>query len=320
MIDRKHSPFPLDPETIPALVGRQFIISRYEEFVDATDLKPAQKSVFKSQFEHQAILIDRDFKVEEDARRLGDPRANVPYHSRWHLWQTVHDDINAGYVLAERGDVPLYLAVELPQNGLIHDWGYMGDLNEKYPTYADRIWIHVENSMGKAIRLKRDPSFPSFYTDEEKEMSIWGTVIATHATHFRDKETMERLLRSRDKILKGFADKFRGQHDYDYLLSAGQALADAAQFGDLGGQIAAPYYMYVLPGLRSELNASTPDGEPPRGDAHIGTTPEQMIKNGSGFVQFVIINGRVYQTAEKLFGPGNEYEKAWKKLIIPKEE
>jgi hypothetical protein len=316
MSERTHRPFPLNPEVTRPLVARQFVIARYEAFVDATDLKPGQKSVYKTQFERLAIVTDRDFRVEEEARARGEPQANTGYHNRWHLWQTAHDDINAAYVLAERGSVPLYLAMELPQDGLGHDWGYMGQLSDKCPTYADRIWIHVEKSILKLVRFRQDRDFPTFYTDREKEMSLWGTILATHATHFRDKETMERLQRAREKLVDMFVGKFADGTDNDYWFKTAHSLVDAAQFGDLGGQVAAPYYMRVLPYLRVELNAATPPGEPPKGDSMIGITPEEMAKKTSGFVQFVIIGGKVYQTAQDLFGPGNDYEKAWRSLII----
>ncbi len=310
------SSYPLKATASP-VEAKQLLFERHTWLLKIADLNQEQTSWYKKQFKSLIELVDSRFTPVEKAAKGGEFQANIPYHSRPHFWQTAYDSINTASVLFKSGLVPPHLALDLPQNGLGHDLGYIGPLGIRFPTYADRVTVHVEASMAKLILWRKEFGFPSFQTDEEKEMSIWGTVLATHATHFRDPATMARLLGSRSRIIEIFADKFAGVMTRKYLLSAAQWIIDAAQFADLGGQVARPDYDELLPDLRREMNEATPKGEPLKGDTKIGITPEEMKHKGSEFVKSFILNGRPNETARALFGDNNAYEQAWKKLIIP---
>lgn len=314
MIRRDFQPYSVDPSTQPLIV-KQAIVAEYEAFINRSDLKPEQKSGYQKQFSNLVETIEPDLQREEEAREKNQPHANLGWHNRRHFSQTTHDDINVAEVLLEKDLVPAQLAYELPQNGYGHDWAYLFAhlLGIEYPTHAHLIKIHVEKTLGGLVRWRRS-NMPSFYNDQEKRMSLYGTALATHATHFRDPDTMLKLQQKRNTMIEKFAEEFGNSGKYEYHKQAAIWLARGAQLGDLA-QTAMSYYMKLLPGLRWEMNDATPPGKPPLGDLIIGKTAAEMSKKGDEFISRVILEGPVGKTAVDLFGPENTYTKTWRELL-----
>ena len=302
-------PYSIHPD-VPNNEANQFVISSFEQLVDEY-ADPSQKDEYKTHFIDLLSVIDEDFEPEELARLQGDPVANLFWHNRHHLRQAAFDNINVARVSIEKELIPPFLAFQMPEDGYGHDWGYIGELNESFPTYANLIAIHVPKSLGRLVSYRKQNPL-SFLTDQQHEMTLWTSAMATHATHFADDEAMKIYAARRRSMIRKFAANFKDLYGYHYLRRVGRDICDGSQFADLA-QTADPAYFERLPGLAIEMNAV----EPGRGDKIIGTNLEEYRNKSAWFIENKVRQQRVGLTARRLFGKGNAYEVAWNGLLLP---
>lgn len=312
-INVEYQPYPL-PAATPYNQTKEFILMRYQAFLDQGALNPQQKESYFNQFLAFANHIEKRLNQELRDRQGGKPHANLPYHAP-HMWQAAYDAINVGKAFIEKNLVPEQLAFQTPRNGLTHDVDYLRDVNTNYPTFAHNIVIHVPGSIGSSVKLMNNNSIQILSPDEHL-MSLYATALEIHGTHFASPEEMKFHHANRQRMIEKFAQKFGGSNNYEYMKSAAEWMCKGSRLWDLWGQLAANDYLKRLPDLQLEMNAATPAGEPPKGDLLIGKTPEEQFRKSASFIKAVALDQPTIQSATILFGPNNAYEEKLRSLTI----
>lgn len=306
-VELKRSPYPFEigenNEVIKTALKDQF-----EGLVDILDLSQNKKRPLVEAFSAHLTYAENLFDHEEQARKKGNPEANLFYHGKGHaVYQGTYDAIYVmGEILSRKNTK---MSAHLTTEGVIatvwgamyHDSGYVNS-NDKITNYAARTPVHVGVSILTVQEAIDEIGLPDFLNiDKIKRLSI----IAIHNTHFP--YTFDKAAEMRQKL--------------DCLLPEDRKEAHivrlSSQLSDLGGQVArVDYYPNLVLDLRKELEGAKSG----LGDQVIGTTEAEVAQRGINFINTFVLPRKDIMTvgriANALLGKDNAYKQAWDRHIM----